>query len=119
MDNQQLLLQISAKLFQSMAHIPKGEERDEFLQEINRQLDERGKVLDQLKADDIQMNSEDKMHKILLDLDKGIVERLDGIMQEIQKDMRTLHVAKKNENRYSNPYSSVRVMDGMYYDKKK
>lgn len=119
MDNQQLLLQLSAKLLQSMESIPKGDERDAFIEDINRQLDERGKVLELLKEDRIQLNSENKTHAMLIELDKGIRERLDAIMQEVKLDMKNLQTAKKNEKQYSNPYSSVRVMDGMYYDKKK
>ena len=119
MDKEQLLLQLSAKLFQSMESIPKGEERDEFIQDINRQLDERGKVLELLQEESIQMDPENKTHAMLLELDKGICERLDKVMQEVKLDMKNLQTAKKNEKQYSNPYSSVRVMDGMYYDKKK
>jgi len=119
MDNQQLLLQISVKLFQYMENIPKGNERDDFIEEINRQLDERGKVLELLKTEDLQVDPANKIHAMLIELDKGIRERLDTIMQEVKLDMKNLQTAKKNEKQYSNPYSSVRVMDGMYYDKKK
>ncbi|XQN53657.1 flagellar protein FliT, partial [Lysinibacillus capsici] len=33
-------------------------------------------------------------------------------------DMANLQKTKKSEQQYYNPYSNVRVMDGMYYDKK-
>ena len=119
MDNQQLLLQISAKLFQYMESIPKGSERDDFIEEINRQLDERGKVLELLKIEKFKIDSENNIHAMLIELDNGIRERLEAIMQEVKQDMKNLQLAKKNEKQYLNPYSSVRVMDGMYYDKKK
>ncbi|HEY4624082.1 MAG TPA: flagellar protein FliT, partial [Solibacillus sp.] len=32
--------------------------------------------------------------------------------------LKDLQNAKKNEKQYLNPYSSVQVMDGRYYDKK-
>lgn len=118
-DTQQKLLQVSAKLFQYLESVPTGEHRDEFIKEIDRQLDDRGKLFELLQKEGFQIHPEDKTHSILMQLDKGIRERLDLVMQEVKKDMKNLQTAKKNEKQYINPYSSVRVMDGMYYDKKK
>lgn len=119
MDKQQHLLQVSAKLFRHLESIPNGEERDEFIKEIDRQLDDRGKILDSLHQEGFQIDPQNKIHSMLIDLDKGIRERLELVMQKVKKDMKNLQSAKKNEKQYINPYSSVRVMDGMYYDKKK
>jgi len=119
MDTIQNLLQVSAKLFQLLETIPKGDKRDEYIEEVNQQLDERGKVIELLKDEAIQLNYQNKDHATLMELDKGIRERLEIIMQEVKTDMKHLQTAKKNEKQYSNPYSSVQVMDGMYYDKKK
>lgn len=119
MDNQQLLLQISAKLFQYLETIPKGDTRDIFTEEINRQLDERGRVLELLQEEGFKIEPGNQVHATLIELDKGIRERLEVVMQEVKQDMKNLQTAKKNEKQYSNPYASVRVMDGMYYDKKK
>ncbi|MFP3398508.1 hypothetical protein SB749_19490, partial [Brevibacterium sp. SIMBA_078] len=69
MDNEQKLLQLSAKLYQFLEHVPKGEKRDGFLQEVDRQLDERGKLLDVLGQAGIQLNAQNKVHRMLLDLD--------------------------------------------------
>lgn len=119
MDNQQKLLQLSAKLYQFLEDVPKGEQRDKFLQEVDRLLDERGKVIVLLNQEGVRFDSQNKIHNMLIELDKGIRERLDFVMEEVKKDLKILQSAKKNEKQYSNPYSSVRVMDGMYYDKKK
>ncbi len=119
MNNQQKLLQLSAKLYKFLENIPKGEKRDVFIQEIDSQLDERGRIIILLGEEGFRLNPKNKEHIMLIELDKGIRERLDVVMDEVKKDMRTLQSAKKNEKQYSNPYSSVRVMDGMYYDKKK
>ncbi|MCP1143754.1 flagellar protein FliT [Lysinibacillus endophyticus] len=119
MDNLQKLLQLSAKLFQFLEDVPKGEKRDEFIQDIDRQLDERGKLVALLKEEGVSLNLQNKAHNMLMDLDKGVRERLTVVMEEVKKDLKNLQTAKKNEKHYSNPYSSVRVMDGMYYDKKK
>ena len=119
MNNQQQLLQLSAKLYQLLEDVPKGEEREAFLEEIDRLLEERGQVLEALRDENYQFDQENKVHGMLVELDKGIRERLDLVMQAVKKDMKNLQVAKQKEKQYINPYSSVRVIDGKYYDKKK
>lgn len=71
-----------------------------------------------LREEDFIANPLDKSHATLIDLDKGIHERLNLVMAEIKHDMKDLQNQKKNEQQYMNPYSNVRTMDGMYYDKK-
>lgn len=118
-DTQQQLLQVSAKLFKFIESVPSGEKRDDFIKEIDHQLEERGKILEGLGKGGFRINPQNKIHSMLIELDKGIRARLEFVMQEVKKDMKNLQSAKKNEKQYINPYSSVRVMDGMYYDKKK
>lgn len=118
MDLTEQLLQVSAKLYQLLTTIPKGEERDRFIDEINVLLDERGKIIETLRQQNFQINTELKSHAMLVKLDHGIRERLQLVMEAVKKDMRDLQNAKRNEHQYMNPYSKVRVMDGMYYDKK-
>ena len=119
MDILQQLLQISAKLYRFLEIIPKEENREDFIEKINGLLDQRGEIIEQFKKEGFQFNTEDKLHITLLHLDEGIRERLNKVMDEIKLDMKKIQASKRNEKQYSNPYSSVRVMDGMYYDKKK
>lgn len=119
MDNQQQLLQLSAKLYKLLETVPKGEQREEFIDEVNELLDERGLVLEALRDENYKFDQANKVHGMLIDLDKGIRERLDIVMDAVKADMKNLQTAKKNEKQYINPYASVRVMDGKYYDKKK
>lgn len=119
MNNEQHLLQISAKLLQQLESVPKGEGRDNFIEEINQQLDDRGRYLQLLSEEGFQFDPENKTHQMLAELDRGILKRLEFVMDSIKSDMKNLQKTKKNEKQYTNPYSSVRVMDGMYYDKKK
>ena len=119
MDKTQKLLQVSAKLFQHLTQIPKSEERDVFIEKINVLLDERGVLIDQLRADCFVFDDSLTSHATLAELDKGIRDRLAKTMDAIKLDMKDLNNQKKNEQQYMNPYSGVRVMDGMYYDKKK
>ena len=119
MENIQQLLQISAKLLKHLTEIPKGEERSTYIDEINLMLDERGTLIEKLRQEGFVMESENKLHETLVQLDKSIRKRLDTVMKIVKQDMKDLQNSKKNEKQYMNPYSSVQVMDGMYYDKKK
>ena len=119
MNYEQQLLQISAKLYQQLESLPQSDYREDFIEEINRQLDERGRLLQLLSEEGFILDQENKSHKMLVELDQGICKRLELVMEEIKSDMKNLQKTKKNEKQYINPYSSVRVMDGMYYDKKK
>lgn len=120
MNNQiQDLLQISAKLYELLASPPKGEDRDDYIEEIDQHLDERGSIVDELRTLGFQMDPSNKTHLLLASLDKGIRERLDQVMLQVKEDMKSIQNAKKNEKQYMNPYSSVRSMDGKYYDSKK
>lgn len=112
------LLQISANLYKILGEVPVGEERDEYIDQINEILEKRGNIIDTVMQDGFQFNPKDRIHHTLFELDKGIKERLAAIMDTVKQDMTNLQKTRKSEQQYSNPYSNVRVMDGMYYDKK-
>ncbi len=112
------LLQVSANLFKLLGDIPKGEERDEYIDNINDMLDKRGKIIEDLVQEGFQFDEQNRIHRTLLELDHGIKERLATVMNAVKQDMANLQKTKKSEEQYFNPYSNVRVMDGMYYDKK-
>lgn len=113
------LLQVSAKLYQHLTNTPKAEKRDEYIEKINSLLDERGQLIERMENDGFEMDQTNQSHLMLLELDKGIQERLGKVMKTIQEDLKTLQITKKNEKQYTNPYSEIQVMDGRYYDKKK
>jgi flagellar protein FliT len=119
MANLQLLLQISAKLYQHLTQIPKDDSREAYIETIHELLDERNELMTVLKNNNFIFNAEDKTHQMLLELDKGIRNRLENVQAVIQNDLKSLQNSKKNEKQYMNPYASVQVMDGRYYDKKK
>jgi len=112
------LLQVSANLFKLLGDIPKGEERDEYIDNINSMLDKRGKIIEDLVQDGFQFDEQNRIHRTLQELDNGIKERLATVMSAVKQDMANLQKTKKSEGQYFDPYSNVRVMDGMYYDKK-
>ncbi|WP_107942135.1 flagellar protein FliT [Metasolibacillus fluoroglycofenilyticus] len=115
----QQLLQISAKLYEKLISNPEETKRDAFIEEINALLDQRGKIMEELVQSGFAYNSGVKTHQMLLELDKGIRNRLERVMSSIKADMKELQTSKKSEQQYLNPYSHIQTMDGMYYDKKK
>lgn len=119
MENIQQLLQISAKLYQHLAVLPEGEQRDAYIEKTNNLLDERGIIIGKMQHDGFQVDMRQKSHAMLVELDKGIRERLNSTMKVIKKDLKELQYSKKHEQQYMNPYANVQVMDGRYYDKKK
>ena len=117
---EQQLLQISAKLYQQLDKMPAAvEERETFLKEVDRLLDERGQLIQLMSVQQAQEDTPSKNQALLIDLDKGILERLQSVMSVVKSDLKTVQVAKKKGEQYINPYSSVHVMDGKYYDTKK
>ena len=118
MDYTQQLLQVSAKLYQHLTHIPSEEARDVYIEKINILLDERGVIIDTLQQNGFQIESGNKSHGMLVELDNGIRERLEKVLKVIQQDLKYLQNAKKSEKQYMNPYANVQVMDGRYYDRK-
>lgn len=113
------LLAVSAKLYEHLSEVPDGEARDAYIEQINALLDERGQLVDELKkqGDDVLKGHQLMPH--LIELDRGIRDRLQKVIVIVKKDMKVLQKSKKSEQQYLNPYSDVRVMDGMYYDGKK
>ncbi|MFJ7669465.1 flagellar protein FliT [Lysinibacillus sp. NPDC097195] len=112
------LLQASANLYKLLGDIPKGEDRDDYVVTINSMLDKRGTIINSLKQEGFHYDEQDRVHRTLLELDNGIKERLAAVMSAVKQDMANLQKTKKSEVQYFNPYGNVRVMDGMYYDKK-
>lgn len=115
----QEFLQISAKLYDKLTNEPDEAKREEFIEEINSLLDQRGAIIHQVTDLGFVFDNTQKTHQTLLELDKGIRERLNKVFQSIKVDMKELQATKKSEQRYMNPYGQVQMMDGMYYDKKK
>ena len=118
MESIQSLLQVSAKLYQHLTNVSEASERDKYIEEINILLDERGIITEKLKQEGFTFDPSNRTHVMLKELDMGIQERLKNVMSAVKEDLKTLQNSKKNEKQYLNPYASVQVMDGRYYDKK-
>lgn len=118
MQSVEQLLQISIRLYKVLGDIPSNEKRDEYIEQIHQLLDQRKVSIDRVVHEGFRFDEQNQMHCTLKELDKGILERLTKVMDSVKRDLANLQNAKKNEIQYYNPYANVRVMDGMYYDKK-
>lgn len=115
----QQLLQLSAKLYEQLGQTVTGENRDAFITAIHDKLDERSDLIDALQDAQFKYDENNRLHRTLAELDKGINERLQHVMTQIKADLRDLRTLKAQEQRYANPYANVQTMDGRYYDRKK
>ncbi|MFJ8102468.1 flagellar protein FliT [Lysinibacillus sp. NPDC096212] len=112
------LLQVSANLYKLLGEVPNSEERDSYIDNINIMLDKRGIIIKRLEEENFKFDAQNRVHNTLLELDNGIKQRLAVVMDAVKQDMANLQKTKKSEEQYFNPYGNVRIMDGMYYDKK-
>lgn len=112
-------MQISAQLYKYLTQIPTGEERTDYTNKINDYLDDRGKLVDQIKQFNFKYDETNKTHQTLFELDKGIQERLSKVLDVVKEDIKELNNSKKHEQHYIDPYESLRTLEGRYYDGKK
>lgn len=113
------LLATSAQLYKHLTVIPEGDERNQYIEKIDGFLEKRGQLLEEVMTSDRVSLEGHQLTPHLIELDHGIQSRLQKVIEAIKTDMKKLQQTKKTEQIYLNPYSNVRVMDGMYYDGKK
>ena len=109
-------LEASEVLFSHLATIPSDDERTEFIDQINVLLDAREEAIQQLDKTTISTHAS---YNHLLELDKGINERLEKVMNVVKGDLKDLQQKKRHETSYTNPYAATQTLDGMYFDNKK
>lgn len=112
-------LQLSADLFEKLEKFPEEDNREEFIDDVTKEIDKLEVLAKELKDSGFEYDPSKREHEILFELDKGVRERLNKLFNVIKADLKDLQNAKKNEVQYANPYGHVQSMDGMYYDKKK
>jgi len=109
-------LQTSERLYSHLANIPLDEERTAFIDQINILLDEREESIQALGS---TVLSDHPLYVNLLELDRGINERLSKVMYHVKADIKDLQQKKRHESSYTNPYAVTQTIDGMYFDNKK
>lgn len=120
MDKVQQLLLLSEKLYATLEKLAEDKDnlREKQLTLIDQLLDARGQTIDELMTISEQPLKGHKDEVLLKALNQGIINRLEVFKNEIASDLRQLQTSKKSEERYVNPYSHLRNLDGTYFDKK-
>lgn len=107
------------KTKQLQTHLEKGfpeENREEYIEIIDRLLGERQQHLNELP--DLSSVLDERNKQELVSLEGQIQELLKTYRGKIKDDLKTLQLQKRKGNQYSEPYGNFSV-DGMFLDKKK
>lgn len=121
MDTVQQLLLLSEKLASTLEVFveDKDDQRDKQIELIDKLLDARGQTIDILLKQSAKPLQGHKDEARLNELNQKILKRLDEFKNAIASDISSLQVSRKQEERYVNPYSSLKNMDGTYFDGRK
>lgn len=91
--------------------------RERFLDELTQFLDERERLMKDIKPP--YTTTEQEIGKRLIELDQEIQYRLDIIFTELKMKMRSAKRQKVSFKQYNLPYRDVATSSGSYWDKKK
>ncbi|WP_253718576.1 flagellar protein FliT [Weizmannia acidilactici] len=95
----------------------KGQSREELIGNINRLLDKRGALLASLKPP--FSPEEQLLGKKIAALDKRLKPLLEETLLEIRQDIKQTVKKKTSMKKYINPYQSLQLNDGRFYDRKR
>jgi flagellar protein FliT len=91
-------------------------DRDERIVKMQSLLDQREELLKRIQPP--FTDQEKGLGKKLVGLDQKVKQLLLKQKQDIQQDIKQLHIKKETNQKYTNPYESIPV-DGLFYDKQK
>ena len=86
------------------------------LRRFNSLLDQREGLLKSIHPP--FSKEEQELGKQLVGLNQQVDQLLQKQKQEIQQDIKQLHIQKQSNQKYTNPYESLSI-DGVFYDKRK
>ncbi|MGG4037809.1 flagellar protein FliT [Heyndrickxia ginsengihumi] len=92
-------------------------ERVELISHVKELLAKRERHLAHIQppfTDDDQM-----VGKKIVDLDQTLKPLLQQVKIEIQQDMKTVVKKRTNMKQYINPYTSLQLHDGRFYDRRR
>lgn len=92
------------------------ENRDERIEKIEELLDKRDRSLQSIQPPFSQ--GEEMLVKKALALNEKVMELFQREKTAIEKDINQLKKRRKTNQKYVNPYASLRSVEGAYYDKK-
>lgn len=116
METLEELYSITLKL-KTMVTKSDNQGREKQIEEINRYLEARGKILEELRSETLSVNDKNKLREIQR-ISEDIINSLSGIKKEIQQDILLAKKGKSAFRGYNQMYT-VPSFDGHYFDKKK
>jgi flagellar protein FliT len=90
-------------------------DRDIRMEKVQQLLNQREELLKSIQPPFTEQEKE--LGKRLVELDQQVKHLLQQQKQAIQHDLKSLHVKKQSNQKYTDPYDSLPV-DGLFYDKR-
>ncbi|TCS83303.1 hypothetical protein [Tepidibacillus fermentans] len=112
------IYQITIQLYQHLQKEPNKDKREEYIAQIQNYLDQREKLIDELKGKTEYTDEEKELGKKIVGYNQAIDLLLERIYRSIEADVRQTKERKKLHQTYNNPYQGLSV-DGMFFDKRK
>ncbi|OLN24017.1 hypothetical protein BTO30_00945 [Domibacillus antri] len=91
------------------------QDRDSQIEEAQQLLDQRGKLLPELKPPFTA--EEQKLGREINLMNQEIEARLHQLSNAVKEDLKEVSVKKHSLNKYTNPYEALQT-DGVFYDKR-
>ena len=106
-----------------LAHLQSYEkhrdDRDSFIEEIQRLLDDREAIIAHLKATPkTEWETDPEINARIVTMEPEITRLLKIVYTDIQKDRKLLKQKQKSHGKYRNPYANM-PRDGAFLDKRK
>jgi len=106
---------ITKKLAEHLKVLPQQDERDKYIETLQRFLDEREELITHLQ---VPVTEEDKLiGKQIMELNQGVEPAMHKLRDLIKIDITGLMGKKKVHTQYINPYKSLNNVSA-FFDKK-
>jgi len=121
------LYQITLDFLQYLQTEPEKEEREVYIEQVMRYLDQRDVLISYLQGQDSSSfnidskrytDEEKQLGAKIVQYNQMIEERLKTQLGNIEIDLVQIRNKKNNQKKYANPYENV-AADGMFFDKRK
>ncbi|MGD9679256.1 MAG: hypothetical protein AB7V16_13020 [Vulcanibacillus sp.] len=114
MDTVNEIYDITNELKQLLEELPIDEDREEYINKIDKLLERRGKLIEGLSG--VLSKEQENIIRKTIDLYDKEKETLNKLFKEIENDLLKTGQKKKLHNRYT---QKPILLDGMFIDKRK
>lgn len=110
------LHEVTKQLRDLLAEPIVAKNRDHIIEEINRLIEKRGKMMEDVYPPFTEKDKE--IGRNIVDLNMQIEKKMELLFEEIKQDMKQVNKQKQSNRSYVNPYRNMTSTDGMYHDSK-